>query len=111
MVEKKTRAKKAKGGCLVGLKGVHKGCKIGRTAPRNVGKEGMNKKKAKPMTKKPTKPLRKKTQMTNQELEEMERRRQDDKRAKVASMYVRKKVNPKTGKVVKPRGKRRVGAK
>ena len=56
MVEKKTRAKKAKGGCLVGLKGVGKGCKVGRTAPRNVGKEGMVKKKTKPLTKGGKKP-------------------------------------------------------
>ena len=43
MVVKKTRAKVAKGGCLVGLKGKAKGCKIGRTAPRNVGKEKTHK--------------------------------------------------------------------
>ena len=74
MVVKKTRAKVAKGGCLVGLKGKAKGCKIGRTAPHNVGKEKnmLVKKKTKPMIK--SKPKR----MTARELQEhneMERRK------------------------------------
>lgn len=105
MVEKKTRAKKAKGGCLVGLKGVAKGCKIGRTAPRNVGKEGMKKKTTKPMTKAKPKPLKakKKPKFTNQELEEMEQRKQDDKRKKVAGMYAKRAVNPRTGRARNPK--------
>lgn len=71
---RKTRAKVAKGGCLVGLKGKAKGCKIGRTAPHNVGKEKSKlvKKATKPMTK--PKPKRM-TARALQEHNEMERRK------------------------------------
>ena len=77
MVVKKTRAKVAKGGCLVGLKGVAKGCKVGRTAPHNVGKEKSTLSKVM-KRKAPKKVAKKPKRMTARELQEhneMERRK------------------------------------
>lgn len=98
MVVKKTRAKVAKGGCLVGLKGKAKGCKIGRTAPHNVGKEKHITKSK--LVKPKVKPLhaKKPKRMTARELQEhneMERRKNHPNEGKTRKRRTLPKVPPK----------------